>query len=879
MTREESPGPSAAIADPEQDRETSPCRDCGTAHHPIRLIICADGTWLTPDGAIGAPQGNATNISRLWMMAAVGEVKDATGKTWLQQRHPIVDGIGAVDGPIERLVSGVTGKGRTGYESKIKEIYKRCCKLCPSQDEIFLFGSSRGAFVVRAVAGLLHHLGALRANDPDFDDVFDKSLQLYHAAKTRDDLLRNSVFAHRSHHTRPSPAIKFLGLFDTVKALDDEGLNDMGLLRTTLHARHALALFERRNAYRPTQFPSTDLEDLDGSRSLQEAWFVGTHGNLCGGCEEDGLALWPLQWIVSEAEKYGFKVGFQRLEGSNVTDPSHLIFPRGVPVRQIRYKNGIKSSVTDLTGAMKRPGLNASLDFGIDIPGKDDRLIFKDGGLVGYLSNSPHGVFIHPSVYYLDHKNPGVVQLVNRWKFEKELRDTDRFIIREHRALWNIHDEIHSAMAPDLPRVLIAGHTHAGKSALINKVVGRMATVPEHGARMGRSRIREAITGGNPTLSLHDARGFQTGTNNEMRDVQNFVSECGQKPRLQDQLHCIWADLGRIPLVHVFTMSDKLLSDVETAVFDENRNRLIDEGHQELNEIYRWGDLPDALRQNLRPLVSTRYTQRTESMAAEWRQRFPRIGSTIFVNVTASGTQSIRDLVTASYAKLTSEIVADIHRSAQKRFVQDRHKRAIQAAVREFGRHRPNFQFLGSKDKKSQLLSKAIRAIATVYDYTEPDPLAIDSIIGNALKVPKPVKNDSAILLGIFGGSFLSASIFSAALNDAAIAAGTALPMLWIAGGAHVAVTVAVRTYLVSIEMIIICLEVLLILDRVFWYDSGIIKERYIEGACMHYLRKRPEVQKAVWKEFGFPGTIPTKEAAEKALTTLLERFKYKKQA
>ncbi|KIW84351.1 hypothetical protein Z517_03601 [Fonsecaea pedrosoi CBS 271.37] len=328
-------------------------------------------------------------------------------------------------------------------------------------------------------------------------------------------------------------------------------------------------------------------------------------------------------------------------------------------------------------------------------------------------------------------------------------------------------------------------------------------------------------------------------------------------------------------------MSDKLLSDVETAVFDENRNRLIDEGHQELNDVYRWGDLPDPLRQNLRPLVSTRYTQRKESMAAEWRQRFPRIGSTIFVSVTASGTQSIRTLVTASYAQLTSEIVADIHRSAQKRFVQDRHKRAIQAAVREFGRHRPNFQFLGSKDKKSQLLSKAIRAIATVYDYTEPDPVAIDSIISNALKVPKPVKNDSGILLGIFGGSFLSTSIFGAALNAAETAAGTAVsvaPVLWVVGGAHVAVTVAVRTYLVSIEMIAICLEVLLILDRAFWYDGGIIKERYIEGACMHYLRKRPEVQKAVWDEFGFPGTVPTKEAAEKALTKLLERFKYKKQ-
>lgn len=29
------------------------CVDCETAHLPQRIVICHDGTWMLPDGAIG----------------------------------------------------------------------------------------------------------------------------------------------------------------------------------------------------------------------------------------------------------------------------------------------------------------------------------------------------------------------------------------------------------------------------------------------------------------------------------------------------------------------------------------------------------------------------------------------------------------------------------------------------------------------------------------------------------------------------------------------------------------------------------------------------------------------------------------------------------
>lgn len=44
-------------------------------------------------------------------------------------RAPFIDGIGAVDRILERFVTGVTGEGPTGYEVKIRQIYKASSNL------------------------------------------------------------------------------------------------------------------------------------------------------------------------------------------------------------------------------------------------------------------------------------------------------------------------------------------------------------------------------------------------------------------------------------------------------------------------------------------------------------------------------------------------------------------------------------------------------------------------------------------------------------------------------------------------------------------------------------------------------------------------------
>jgi hypothetical protein len=84
-----------------------------------------------------------------------------------------------LDNSISHLRTAVFGKG---LEKQIKEVYRLCCEHATyPDDEIFLFGSSRGAFAVRAVANIIHYMRMpkVSSNLADFDDFYLELLRLY----------------------------------------------------------------------------------------------------------------------------------------------------------------------------------------------------------------------------------------------------------------------------------------------------------------------------------------------------------------------------------------------------------------------------------------------------------------------------------------------------------------------------------------------------------------------------------------------------------------------------------------------------------------------------------------------------------------------------
>ena len=181
-----------------------------------------------------------------------------------------------------------------------------------------------------------------------------------------------------------SPTIQFVGLFDTVKALDDNFLYDIKQTANTNHVRHALAISEARQHFKPERYKNETGVRLHGGgtnpRTCLEAWFLGSHGDLGGACKQDGISLWPLQWIISEACHYGLVLGFKGHDKIRIQDPSTYTMPTGKGPYQIPFKNGATVEMWNLEEQLRTDGLhpviNLISDWGVWT--KTEREIFAD---------------------------------------------------------------------------------------------------------------------------------------------------------------------------------------------------------------------------------------------------------------------------------------------------------------------------------------------------------------------------------------------------------------------------------------------------------------------------------------------------------------------
>lgn len=132
------------------------------------------------------------------MCASVKEgrcIDPTTKKAWSQKRQ-YEEGIGSNEkvGSFHRIKAGFFG---TGYENIIREVYEECCKLNGS-DEIWLYGFSRGAYIARAVAGLLHFVRALvSADGPGFQVEYSRALNVYRNAEKRSQIGPGQVIEAR----------------------------------------------------------------------------------------------------------------------------------------------------------------------------------------------------------------------------------------------------------------------------------------------------------------------------------------------------------------------------------------------------------------------------------------------------------------------------------------------------------------------------------------------------------------------------------------------------------------------------------------------------------------------------------------------------------
>ncbi|MGI9002528.1 MAG: DUF2235 domain-containing protein [Pseudonocardia sp.] len=262
------------------------------------LVVCCDGTWNTPDQEKqGVP--TPTNVVRLH------HALDA-GPDQLRYYHP---GVGTEAGLINKMRGGALGEG---LADNIKSAYSWLATHYQDGDAICMFGFSRGAYTVRSLAGMMAACGLARIPaDTRPEERWAEIDRLYHEVYRPPD--RDQPTPAAPHQQVP---IRFLGVWDTVGALgipdsfgvlnlfdagDRHRFHDTKLNPFVAHARHAVALDERRGPFTPTLWDESGMPEPKVDRSVRQRWFSGDHSDVGGGHLQTGLSDGALLWMIDEA--------------------------------------------------------------------------------------------------------------------------------------------------------------------------------------------------------------------------------------------------------------------------------------------------------------------------------------------------------------------------------------------------------------------------------------------------------------------------------------------------------------------------------------------------------------------------------------------------
>ncbi|AML51588.1 DUF2235 domain-containing protein [Falsihalocynthiibacter arcticus] len=236
-----------------------------------------------------------------------------------------------------------------GINRQIRRTYGFLASRYHTEDRIYLFGYSRGAFTVRSLAGMIEQVGLLKPHHATERNI-RQAYRLYQGPADTD-----AIHAFRAAFCHPRVEIEMVGVWETVKAL---GLPIPFLWRLTDH-RHAfhsphlgtsvrngfqaLALDETRQTFAPVMWKSSP----SWTGHVEQMWFRGHHadiGGQLGGFEAARpLSNIPLVWMLEQAEALGLTLpnGWRAQFPCDVTAPSVTTQRRWGPMFVSRWKRKV----------------------------------------------------------------------------------------------------------------------------------------------------------------------------------------------------------------------------------------------------------------------------------------------------------------------------------------------------------------------------------------------------------------------------------------------------------------------------------------------------------------------------------------------------------
>ncbi|KZP16511.1 hypothetical protein FIBSPDRAFT_831766 [Athelia psychrophila] len=247
------------------------------------LVICIDGT----SNKFGTTNTNVVELysqilkqesdkQLTYYDSGIGTYASPSWRSWSHFKQ-------VVDNKIDLLIAWNLEKVIIGAYRWLSNHYRE-------GDKIFLFGFSRGAFQVRALAGMIETVGLIL---PGNEAQIPFAYELY-ANYDADGKDKEIAPTFKKAFSRKHVRVHFVGVWDTVSSV--------GLMRAkkllprivdccnhVCYFRHALALDERRVKFLPEYVHEGRSHELDEplfpgqkkcTADIKEVWFAGAHSDV-----------------------------------------------------------------------------------------------------------------------------------------------------------------------------------------------------------------------------------------------------------------------------------------------------------------------------------------------------------------------------------------------------------------------------------------------------------------------------------------------------------------------------------------------------------------------------------------------------------------------
>jgi uncharacterized protein (DUF2235 family) len=280
------------------------------------VVVCCDGT---------ANQIAAHNTNVVKLFSAL--VQDPARQ--VNYYHPGLgtrEASGALTTFARKLTKVLGMAFGYGLADDVRDAYVFLMRSFEPGDRVFLFGFSRGAYTVRAVASLLHMYGLVARDNESLVPYAIRMMTAINRGQKSGQSRQAAVdeyfalartFKAAVGRTDCRPA--FVGVWDTV--------NSIGWIENPLRlpfvadnpdiavGRHAVSIDERRAFFRSHLWEPSPARQVHGPIDVQQVWFPGVHCDVGGGFAEDesGPSNAALEWMLVQAQAAGLMVDPSRL--------------------------------------------------------------------------------------------------------------------------------------------------------------------------------------------------------------------------------------------------------------------------------------------------------------------------------------------------------------------------------------------------------------------------------------------------------------------------------------------------------------------------------------------------------------------------------------